>query len=90
MSTTLETRVRRELDREASRIEQVRRDAHGLKPALRAKHAEVVADLDAAWSRAQDAIDRLVLAVGEEAAAASREFEDAWTALKVLLRTVCL
>ena len=88
MPMTLEQRVRRELEREHHAIELVRRDPVRLDEAWRPRHSEVVAELEAAWERARDAVDALARAVGPEAAQISDEFGCAWSELKTRLRTV--
>ena len=88
MPRSIEDRVRRELEREQCAIERLRLEPALLAPALRAEHGEIMADLEAAWERARDAVDALTHAVGDDAARFSAEFGTAWSLLKHELRRV--
>jgi hypothetical protein len=88
MSTTIEQRIRSELDREHDLIEALRRDPALLAPEAREHHAETLAELESAWERARDAVDAVASAVGREASLYSAEFGDAWRLLKSRMRGV--
>jgi hypothetical protein len=88
MTTTIEYGVRGELDRHRWVIEQLRRNPMRLVPHARAHHAETMADLDAVWERARDAVEALAEASEAEVSRYSGEFGDAWRQLKSQLRRV--
>ena len=88
MPSSIEQRVRRELQREHRAIERLRLDPSLLQPEVREQHAETVATLEAAWERARDAVEALTHAVGDDAARFSAEFGTAWSLLKHELRRV--
>jgi hypothetical protein len=89
MSTTLEQRVRLELEREHARIDALRRDPARLKPEWQAEHERVVAELEADWERARDAIEALARAASGQASSIGEEFGRAWRELKSRARAVC-
>ena len=89
MPTTLEQRVRFELEREHQRIDAVRRDPGRLKPEWQAEHERIVAELEADWERARDAVEALARASSGEASPVGEEFGRAWRELKSRARTVC-
>ena len=88
MPTTIEQRVRTELDREHSLIEALRKNPDLMTPEARLQREETLAELQEAWERARDAVDAVSSAVGREATLYSAEFGDAWRLLKSRLRTV--